>query len=57
MGGKDMDAFRAFAIAQAKRRLQEGSVHNDLFYYLVSIEFLLTLESSNSQFIWIPDGE
>jgi hypothetical protein len=33
-----MKALGKFALDQAKRRLQEGSVHNDLFYYLVSCE-------------------
>ncbi|KAJ6475695.1 cytochrome P450 [Mycena vitilis] len=32
--GKQSQAFARFAAAQAERRLQEGSIHNDLFYYL-----------------------
>ncbi|KAJ7034119.1 cytochrome P450 [Mycena alexandri] len=32
--GKEMQALGKFAFDQAKRRLQEGSIHNDLFYYL-----------------------
>ncbi|KAJ7364523.1 cytochrome P450, partial [Mycena albidolilacea] len=35
-GDKDeMKALGKFALDQAKRRLQEGSVHSDLFYYLI----------------------
>ncbi|KAJ7653938.1 cytochrome P450 [Mycena polygramma] len=33
--GQEMKALGKFAFDQAKRRLQEGSVHNDLFYYLI----------------------
>ncbi|KAJ6474484.1 cytochrome P450 [Mycena vitilis] len=33
--GQEMKALGKFAVEQAKRRLQEGSVHNDLFYYLI----------------------
>ncbi|KAJ7653210.1 cytochrome P450 [Mycena polygramma] len=32
--GKQSQAFAKFAAAQAERRIQEGSIHNDLFYYL-----------------------
>ncbi|KAJ7865599.1 cytochrome P450 [Mycena olivaceomarginata] len=35
MVGQEMKALGKFALDQAKRRLQEGSVHNDLFYYLI----------------------
>ncbi|KAJ7086454.1 cytochrome P450 [Mycena belliarum] len=34
MVGRDMRALAKFAAEQAQRRLQEGSVHNDLFYFL-----------------------
>ncbi|KAJ7784202.1 cytochrome P450 [Mycena metata] len=33
--GQEMQALGKFAFDQAKRRLQEGSIHNDLFYYLM----------------------
>ncbi|KAJ7806101.1 cytochrome P450 [Mycena olivaceomarginata] len=33
--GSKRKALGKFALDQAKRRLQEGSVHNDLFYYLI----------------------
>ncbi|KAJ7174134.1 cytochrome P450 [Mycena crocata] len=35
MVGQEMKALGKFAFDQAKRRFQEGSVHNDLFYYLM----------------------
>ncbi|KAJ7143140.1 cytochrome P450 [Mycena crocata] len=35
MVGKDRRALARLATEQSKRRLQEGSVHNDLFYYLM----------------------
>ncbi|KAJ7755797.1 cytochrome P450 [Mycena metata] len=34
-GGKGAQALGKFALGQAKRRLEEGSIHNDLFYYLM----------------------
>ncbi|KAF7373203.1 Cytochrome P450 [Mycena sanguinolenta] len=39
-GKKESDALRKFALDQAKRRLQEGSIHNDLFYYLMDAKRL-----------------
>ncbi|KAK7042168.1 cytochrome P450 [Favolaschia claudopus] len=33
--GKEMKALGKFAFDQSKRRVQEGSVHDDLFYYLL----------------------
>ncbi|KAJ6588103.1 cytochrome P450 [Mycena capillaripes] len=33
--GQEMKAFGNFAFDQAKRRIEEGSVHNDLFYHLI----------------------
>ncbi|KAJ6543634.1 cytochrome P450 [Mycena vulgaris] len=33
--GREMKALGKFAFDQATRRLQEGSVHNDLFYHLM----------------------
>ncbi|KAJ7157762.1 cytochrome P450 [Mycena filopes] len=33
--GKEMRALGEFAFDQAKRRVQDGSIHNDLFYYLM----------------------
>ncbi|KAJ7146770.1 cytochrome P450 [Mycena epipterygia] len=35
MVGRERKALGKFAVEQATRRLQEGSVHNDLFYYLI----------------------
>ncbi|KAJ6526246.1 cytochrome P450 [Mycena vulgaris] len=35
MIGQDMRALARFGAEQSKRRLQEGSVHNDIFYYLL----------------------
>ncbi|KAJ7790423.1 cytochrome P450 [Mycena olivaceomarginata] len=35
MVGQEMKALGKFAMDQAKRRLKEGSVHDDLFYYLI----------------------
>ncbi|KAJ7266575.1 cytochrome P450 [Mycena rebaudengoi] len=35
MVGRDAKALGKFATEQAKKRLQEGSLHDDLFYYLV----------------------
>ncbi|KAJ7266574.1 cytochrome P450 [Mycena rebaudengoi] len=35
MMGRKAKAFGRFASAQAKKRLEEGSLHDDLFYYLV----------------------
>ncbi|KAJ7227446.1 cytochrome P450 [Mycena pura] len=35
MIGQEMKALGKFAVDQAKKRLGEGSVHNDLFYYLI----------------------
>ncbi|KAJ7167773.1 cytochrome P450 [Mycena filopes] len=33
--GKEMRTLGSFAFNQARRRLNEGSIHNDLFYYLM----------------------
>ncbi|KAJ6457611.1 cytochrome P450 [Mycena sanguinolenta] len=35
VGKKERDALQKFALNQATRRLQEGAIHNDLFYYLM----------------------
>ncbi|KAJ7865617.1 cytochrome P450 [Mycena olivaceomarginata] len=35
MVDQERNALEKFGLDQAKRRLQEGSVHNDLFYYLI----------------------
>ncbi|KAJ7717068.1 cytochrome P450 [Mycena maculata] len=35
MVGQEMKALGKFAFDQATRRLQEGSIHNDLFYHLM----------------------
>ncbi|KAJ7784115.1 cytochrome P450 [Mycena metata] len=40
-GGKGAQALGKFALGQAKRRLEEGSIHNDLFYYLASFSYMI----------------